>query len=206
MGFCGAFSELCTQSVYMVFSLSNPPLLPHESDDDEHGDDEFKGKDEEDVGNPEEKTKEPHEGGAEEPLPETNFPFNTAAFSIKQVNHYFKELEKAMEHVFQQTLEEASLDNKTYTNTTEEDVEVDGHKFHVKNDLTLMQNLTSSRTSHHLQVHANERRWRILLNQDARTCLSLFRILQRPFSHVDWRIYDSITINLVNNKSIVSYT
>ncbi|GFV39275.1 uncharacterized protein TNCV_1229771 [Trichonephila clavipes] len=106
--------------------------LPHDSDDDE-----LKRKDEEeDVGNPEEKTEEPHEG--EEPLPETNFPFNTAVFSIKQVNHYFKELEKAMEHVFQQTLEEASQVNKTYANTTEEDVEVDGHKFHVKKSVIEM--------------------------------------------------------------------
>lgn len=128
--------------------------LPHESEGDEPVDDGFMEKDAEDDvahvipidGNPEEKTEEPHEGGEEEPNPETKFPFNTAVFSIKQVNHYFKELEKAMEHVFHQTLEEASLLNKTYANTTEEDVEIDGHKFHVQKSVIEMDDADKNET------------------------------------------------------------
>ncbi|GFQ73984.1 uncharacterized protein TNCT_261001 [Trichonephila clavata] len=48
------------------------------------------------------------------------------------------ELEKAMGHAFRQTLEEASLLNKTYANTTEEDVEFDGRKFHVQKSVIEM--------------------------------------------------------------------
>ncbi|GBM54710.1 hypothetical protein AVEN_13057-1 [Araneus ventricosus] len=40
-----------------------------------------------------------------------------------------------MEHVFKETLEEAALLNNTFANTTEEEVEVDGHKYKVQKSL-----------------------------------------------------------------------
>lgn len=40
-----------------------------------------------------------------------------------------------MEHVFNDALESASLLNNTFANTTEEEVEVDGHKYKVEKSL-----------------------------------------------------------------------
>ncbi|GIX84224.1 uncharacterized protein CEXT_742151, partial [Caerostris extrusa] len=42
---------------------------------------------------------------------------------------------EAMQHVFQQTMEEASMLNSTFANTTEEEVEVEGHKYKIQKSI-----------------------------------------------------------------------
>jgi len=41
-------------------------------------------------------------------------------------------MEKALEHVFRETMDEAALLNGTYANTTEEEVEIEGKKYLVQ--------------------------------------------------------------------------
>ncbi|KFM68467.1 Replicase polyprotein 1a, partial [Stegodyphus mimosarum] len=57
--------------------------------------------------------------------------FDSPFFNFKQVNHYFQELEKALENAFRETMEDAAHLNTTYSNTTEEEIEVDGKKYKV---------------------------------------------------------------------------
>ncbi|CAL1292643.1 unnamed protein product [Larinioides sclopetarius] len=100
------------------------------------GEEEPRGSEEEDAHGVEDEEK-PHgdEEEAQEGEEEIPLPFKPALFSFQQVNHYIKQLEKAMDHVFKETLEEAALLNNTFANTTEEEVEVDGHKYKVQKSL-----------------------------------------------------------------------
>ncbi|GFU45898.1 hypothetical protein NPIL_466751 [Nephila pilipes] len=73
--------------------------LHPESEEEEHDEDEFDGESAEgDVENPAEEDSEAgesHKGEEKGSTPESLFPLNPAIFSLKQVNHYFKELEKS---------------------------------------------------------------------------------------------------------------
>jgi len=61
--------------------------------------------------------------------------FDNPFLNLRQVREYFRELEKALERTFRQTLEEAKLLNGTYANTTEEEVVIGGKKYLVQKSI-----------------------------------------------------------------------
>ncbi|XP_055931249.1 neurofilament medium polypeptide-like [Argiope bruennichi] len=118
-------------------SKGGEETLDEEEEPEPEGGEEPQGPEEEDTHAVEDE-KKPHDDEGEETQEgeeEVPLPFNAAIFTFKQVNHYIKQLEQAMEHVFKETLEDAAFLNNTFANTTEEEVEVDGHKYKVQKSL-----------------------------------------------------------------------
>ncbi|XP_035206225.1 nardilysin-like [Stegodyphus dumicola] len=97
-------------------------------DETDLGDDENAGEGVKDEDEVETGIEDKEENGGVLPFDEV---FDSPFFNFKQVNHYFQQLEKALENSFRAAVEDAAHLNTTYSNTTEEEIEMDGKKYKV---------------------------------------------------------------------------